>query len=66
MTKSAGDRSQSRQLLKLVSSRIIMGNFKSTYGTKKNLSEFTHDHLANERTYLAWIRTAISLTAFAY
>lgn len=30
----------------------------------KSISEYTRDHLANERTYLAWMRTAISLTAF--
>ncbi|MFB2894573.1 YidH family protein [Aerosakkonemataceae cyanobacterium BLCC-F50] len=30
----------------------------------KTSSERTRDHLANERTYLAWMRTAIALTGF--
>ena len=25
---------------------------------------FTEDHLANERTYMAWMRTAVSLTGY--
>ncbi|MGL5084017.1 MAG: YidH family protein [Microcoleaceae cyanobacterium] len=30
----------------------------------KKTSERARDHLANERTYLAWMRTAIALTGF--
>lgn len=37
---------------------------------KKNISESSsykpNDHLANERTYLAWIRTGIGIMAFGF
>jgi putative membrane protein len=37
---------------------------KKAIGRAKTSSERTRDHLANERTYLAWMRTAIALTGF--
>jgi putative membrane protein len=36
----------------------------NTNKPKKYNSSQTRDHLANERTYLAWMRTAISLMGF--
>ena len=34
---------------------------------KNNLSPFKpNDHLANERTYLAWVRTGIGIMAFGF
>ncbi|MBL1208944.1 DUF202 domain-containing protein [Geminocystis sp. GBBB08] len=42
--------------------------FKSTKETSANAKKLnpsrTRDHLANERTYLAWMRTAVSLMGF--
>ena len=29
-------------------------------------SRFTNEHLANERTFLAWVRTAIAIMAFGF
>jgi len=45
---------------------IIKVNTDSTNTNKpkKYNSSQTRDHLANERTYLAWMRTAISLMGF--
>jgi putative membrane protein len=31
---------------------------------KENIQISPRDHLANERTFLAWIRTSISIIAF--
>ncbi|WP_053600508.1 YidH family protein [Bacillus sp. FJAT-18017] len=33
---------------------------------EENQLEFAQQHLANERTYLAWVRTAISVTGIAF
>ncbi len=32
----------------------------------KEKPDFSKDHLANERTFLAWIRTAVGLMAFGF
>jgi putative membrane protein len=37
---------------------------KNTQNVKKYSSSRIRDHLANERTYLAWMRTAIALMGF--
>lgn len=34
--------------------------------TEKNTKPSATDHLANERTFLAWIRTAIAIMAFGF
>lgn len=34
--------------------------------TEKRVSKNIKDHLANERTYLAWIRTALGIMAFGF
>ena len=34
--------------------------------TDKNESSHVRDHLANERTFLAWIRTSIGIMAFGF
>jgi len=33
---------------------------------KKNIFENSREHLANERTFLAWIRTSIALMGFGF
>ncbi len=33
---------------------------------KNELPRYTNEHLANERTFLAWLRTAIAIMAFGF
>ncbi len=35
-------------------------------GTEKNRQDHSREHLANERTFLAWIRTSIGIMAFGF
>lgn len=35
-------------------------------GKENNTSSYARDHLANERTFLAWIRTSIGIMAFGF
>ncbi|MDQ6844135.1 MAG: DUF202 domain-containing protein [Bacteroidota bacterium] len=39
---------------------------KQASGDSKNLDSGARDHLANERTYLAWVRTSIGIMAFGF
>jgi putative membrane protein len=43
---------------------IISSNQETAQKVKKYNSSRIRDHLANERTYLAWMRTAIALMGF--
>jgi putative membrane protein len=43
--------------------RTLAGKPKSTAQPRRNSSR-VRDHLANERTYLAWIRSAVALMGF--
>lgn len=43
---------------------IFSSNQETTPKVKKYNSSRIRDHLANERTYLAWMRTAIALMGF--
>lgn len=45
-------------------SLIVKPTESDTENPKKRNSSRVRDHLANERTYLAWMRTAISLMGF--
>ncbi len=39
---------------------------RQSYRKEKNQLTYTQQHLANERTYLAWIRTAISIVGVGF
>lgn len=39
---------------------------RQSYRKEKNQLIYTQQHLANERTYLAWIRTAISIVGVGF
>ncbi len=39
---------------------------ESGTGVRKNLKDHSREHLANERTFLAWIRTSMGIMAFGF
>jgi putative membrane protein len=39
---------------------------QTTYGARRPMIERYSDHAANERTFLAWVRTAIAIMAFGF
>ncbi|WP_053361946.1 DUF202 domain-containing protein [Bacillus sp. FJAT-27251] len=43
-----------------------MGTENQGKEREKNQLEFAQQHLANERTYLAWVRTAINVTGIGF
>src|SRR6478672_1316130 len=46
--------------------KIKLNNMDENKDKKQNTSTFITDQLANERTFLAWVRTSIGIMAFGF